>query len=100
MTRSIGKSSLMALLYFVDGLFSKYCVQIKKASAISPFFRRQRMLHNTIIQTPRNGEKKYVYYLSDDTNHDSVLTFCIIMDTIKNDPEVIEKSMLVACSDN
>ena len=42
----------------------------------------------------------YFYHLSDDTNHDSVLTFYIIRDIIHKHPEVIEKGFLVLRSDN
>ena len=57
------------------------------------------MLHNTVIQSP-NDEKVYVYHLSEDTNHNSVLTFYIIKDIIHNDPKVIQKGYLILHSDN
>ena len=57
------------------------------------------MLHNTVIQSP-NDEKVYVYHLSGDTNHSSVLTFYIIKDIIHNHPEVIQKGYLILQSDN
>ena len=41
-----------------------------------------------------------MYHLSDDTNHDSVLTFYIIKDIIHNHPEVIQKGYLILRSDN
>ena len=46
------------------------------------------------------ARKKYIYHLSDETNHDSVMTFYIIKDIIKSHPEVIEKKVLVLHSDN
>ena len=64
------------------------------------FSGRQYTLHNTSIQAPKYGERKYVYHLSDETNHDSVLTFCIIMNIIKNYPEKNEKKVSLVCSDN
>ena len=60
-----------------------------KCNQSAHFSGRQNTLHNTIIQALENDEKKFVYHLSDDTNHNSVMTFCIIMDIIKNYPEVI-----------
>ena len=42
----------------------------------------------------------YVYHLSDNMNHESVLTFYIIKDIIHNHPEVIQKGYLILCSDN
>ena len=44
--------------------------------------------------------KRCVYHLSDNTNHDSVLTFYIIKDIIHNHPEVIQKGYLILRSDN
>ena len=64
------------------------------------FLGKQHTLHNTIIQSPRNGEKKYVYHLPDDTNHDSIMTFEIIKDIITKHPEIIELKQLLWHSDN
>ena len=72
----------------------------KKQLQSAHFSGRQHTLHNTVIQAPKNDEKKYIYPLSDNTNHDSVMTFYIIKDIIKSHPEVIEKKVLVLCSDN
>ena len=66
----------------------------KKQVQSAHFSGRQHMLHNTVIQSP-NDEKVYVYHLSDNTNHDSVLTFYIIKDIIHNHPEVIQKGYLI-----
>ena len=41
-----------------------------------------------------------MYHLTDDTNHDSVLTFHIIGDIIKKYPEIIKHGKLVIRSDN
>ena len=71
----------------------------KKQVQSAHFSGRQHMLHNTVIQSP-NDEKLYVYHLSDDTNHDSVLRFYIIKDIIHNHPEVIQKGYLILHSDN
>ena len=51
------------------------------------FSGRQHTLHDTVLQAPKNG--KHIYHLSDDTNHDSVMTFSIIKDIIHCHPEVI-----------
>ena len=63
------------------------------------FSGKQHTLHNTVVQSP-DGENLYVYHLSDDTNHGSVLTFYIIKDIIHSHPEVIENGFLVLRSDN
>ena len=59
----------------------------------------QHNLHNTIIQSP-GGKILYIYHLSDDTSHDSIMTFPIIRDILKHHPEIIEKGVLVLRSDN
>ena len=53
------------------------------------FSGRQHTLHSTVLQAPKNGKHTYIYQLSDDTNHDSVMTFSIIKDIIHCHPEVI-----------
>ena len=71
----------------------------KKQVQSTHFSGRQHTLHNTAIQSP-NDEKVYVYHLSDDMNHNSVLTFYIIKDIIHNHLEVMQKGCLILCSDN
>ena len=71
----------------------------KKQVQSAHFSGRHHTLHNTIIQGP-DAKILYVYHLSDDTNHDSVMTFHIIRDILKHHPEIIEKGVLVLCSDN
>ena len=53
-----------------------------------------------IIQSPKNGEKKHVYHLSDDTSHDSIMTFEIIKYIIAKHPEIIELKQLLLHSNN
>ena len=60
---------------------------------------KQHTLHDALIQVP-NGDRTYVYHLSNDTNHDSVITDVIVNDIIANYPEVIESDSLVIRSDN
>ena len=55
----------------------------KKQVQPAHFSGKQHTLHNTVIQSP-DGKILYVYYLSDDPNHDSVMTFHIIRDILKN----------------
>ena len=71
----------------------------KKQVQVAHFSGKQHTLHNTVIQSP-NDEKVYLYHLSYDVNHNSVLTFYIIKDIIHNHPEVIQKGYLILCSDN
>ena len=49
----------------------------KKQVQSAHFSGREDILHNTVIQSP-GGENLYLYNLSDDTNHDNILTFYII----------------------
>ena len=50
----------------------------KKKQVQSAYFSgRQHTLHNTVIQSP-DSKILHVYHLSDDTNHDSVMTFHIL----------------------
>ena len=72
----------------------------KKQVQSAHFSGKQHTLHNTVIQSPNQGKIVYVHHLSDDTNHDSVLTFSIIRDIIKHHPEVIQKGFLIIRSDN
>ena len=72
----------------------------KRQCQSAHFSRKQQTLHNTVLQSPYNGGNLYLYHLSDDTNHDSVMTFAIIEDIIEKHPEVIEDRFLVLRSDN
>ena len=60
----------------------------------------QHTLHNTVLQAPKNGKHTYIYHLSDDTNHDSVMTFSIIKDIIHCHPEVMQDEVLILHLDN
>ena len=62
------------------------------------FSGRQQTLHCSIKQ--KEGVIEYLYHLSDDTNHDSVLTLTIIHNIIDEHPEIISSGTLVLCSDN
>ena len=52
-----------------------------------------------LIQFP-NGDRKYIFHLSNDTNHDSVMTTRILKDIIMHYPELLENGALVLRSDN
>ena len=60
---------------------------------------RQQTLHDSLIQQP-DGSFFFIYHLSDDTNHDSVMTGKIIEDNLLKHPEVIENGRLILRSDN
>ena len=62
------------------------------------FSGRQHTLHCSVMQ--KNGDFNYIYHLSNDTNHDSVLTMKILEDIISNYPTLIEDGRLVLGSDN
>ena len=71
----------------------------KKQVQSAHFSGRQHTFHNTVIQGP-DAKILYVYYLPDDINHDSVMTFHIIRDILKHHPQIIEKGALVLHPDN
>ena len=64
------------------------------------FSGKQQTLHNTVLYKPDNQGHKFIYHLSDDTNHNHVFTFFVINDIISNHPEIIEDKYLILLSDN
>ena len=81
--------------------FSQNIKLVEKNQAQSAHFSgKQQTLHNTVLCYPNRSDTRYVYHLSDDTTHDSVMTFNVINDIIKQHPEVISKGVLVLRSDN
>ena len=62
------------------------------------FSGKKQTLHDSLIQN--KGHHHYVYHLSNDTNHDSVMTKAILNDLIVNYPEIIESGTLILRSDN
>ena len=65
----------------------------KNQAQSANFSGRQQTLHDSLIQFP-GDEFLYIYHLSDDTNHDSVMTQEIIEEIIFNHPEIIEAGKL------
>ena len=61
---------------------------------------KQHTLHDSLIRNPETRNYIYVYHISDDTIHDSVMTTKIIRDIIEKFPEVIESGHLILRSDN
>ena len=59
----------------------------------------QQTLHDSLIQHT-DGTYTYIYHLSDDTNHDSIMTGKIIEDIILKHPELINTGRLILRSDN
>ena len=89
--------------YFVEHskfytLWIDYSVNIalkeKKQAQSAHYSGKQSTLHNTVMQPPMGGEIRYIYHLSDDTNHNSILTFTIIEDISKH-PEVVVEQKIV-----
>ena len=70
----------------------------KNQTQSAHFSGQQQTLHDTLILL--DGKHQYIYHLSDDTNHDSVMTLNIIEDVIQNHPEVIKTGRLTLRSDN
>ena len=65
------------------------------------FSGKQKTLHDTLKRSSNTDDKfLYLYYISDDTNHDSVMTIRIIRDLITYHPYVIEPGNLILRSDN
>ena len=64
------------------------------------FSGKHQTLHNTVLYKPNNQGHKFIYHLSDDTNHDHIFTFSAIYDIISNHPEIIEDKYLILQSDN
>ena len=62
------------------------------------FSGRQHTLHCCVMGN--NGINTYLYHLSDDTNHDNIMTFAIIKDVIETFPEVIANGKLILRSDH
>lgn len=60
----------------------------------------QHTLHDIVIISPGNTGSKFVYHLSDDTNHDSIMTFAILDDVIAHYPYIIDSVVLVLRSNN
>ena len=77
----------------------------KKDTLLEIIDQLQHLAQNTLfigalLHSPTNETTKYIYHLSDDTNHNCVFTFCVVEDIILNHPEVIEQGILVLRSDN
>ena len=60
---------------------------------------KQQTLHDGLIQMP-DGSLKYIYHLSDDTHHDSVMIDQIIRDILSSYPELTSNRELILRSDN
>ena len=70
----------------------------KNQTQSAHFSGKQQTLHDLLIA--HNGHNVYVYHLSDDTNHDNVMTTEILTSTIEQHPEIIETGRLILRSDN
>ena len=70
----------------------------KKQVQSTHFSGRQHTLHDSLIQN--GNEYMYIYHISDDTNHDSIMTNEIIMSIITNYPMIIASGHLQLHSDN
>ena len=58
----------------------------------------QHTLHCTIIE--KGGKIEYCYHLSDDTIHDSAMTFHILIDILEHNEEIAKSGHLVLRTDN
>ena len=71
----------------------------KNQAQSSHYSGRQQTCHDTLVQYP-GKQYKYIYHLSNDTNHDSVMTSTIVNDICAHHPEVRETSRMILRSDN
>ena len=70
----------------------------KRQAQSAHFSGKQQTLHDSLIL--HDNTYTYIYHLSDDTNHDSVMTLKIIEDIIKFHPTIIKTGQLTLRSDN
>ena len=65
------------------------------------FSGKQQTLHCT-VHFKSNAEKdhEFIYHLSDDTTHDSVMTIAIIEDLLEKCPDIVKGGILIIRSDN
>ena len=70
----------------------------KKQVQRAHFSGHQHTLHDSLIQN--GNEYMYIYHISDDTNHDSIMTNEIIMSIITNHLMIIASGHLQLRSDN
>ena len=63
------------------------------------FSGRQQTLHDSLIQQ-ENVSNTYIYHLSDDTNHDNIMTRQIIKSILEIHPEIYRSGVLYLRSDN
>ena len=64
------------------------------------FSGKQHTLHDALIRAPGFDKYRYIYHIGNDTNHDNVMTSMIIMDIIREHPEMVSSGHLVLRSDN
>ena len=65
------------------------------------FSGRQHTLHCCVLYKSNNkGDHEFVYHLSDDTNHDSIMTTSVLEDIIEKYPSIVKSCNLVIRSDN
>ena len=70
----------------------------KRQAQSAHFSGKQQTLHCSLLY-PGGNEKTYIYHISDDTNHNNVLTFAV-NDVIDKHPGLIANQRLVLQSDN
>ena len=63
------------------------------------FSGKQQTLHCSLLINP-DGSNKYIYHISDDTNHDSTLTFEILNDILNKHEYLAQNNILIIRSDN
>ena len=79
--------------------YSIYLKLTEKNQVLSAHFSgRQQTLHDSRVQD--GDQRVYVFHLSDDTNHDSVMTAYIIRGLINHYPQIIKDGQHVLESDH
>ena len=73
-------------------------IEFKFEAQSTHFSRKQQTLHCCVHE--KGDDIKYLYHLSDDKIHDSVMTLAVIENIIEHDPSTIESGILLLRSDN
>ena len=101
MMRCSGRNLLLLVHITFCGWTIHRTLHLRKKNKFSqPIILGYNIPYMTLLIHPCNKGKHFLCHISDDTNHDAVLTFSVINDIIKRFPQVIAQGVLVIRSDN
>ena len=79
-------------------------MKLKHEAQSAHFSGRQHTLHCCVLHdqdlAENNPINQFIYHLSDDTNHNNIMTVSIIEDILKQYPQILSPGHIVICSDN